>query len=41
MLIKFVYGTKLGGTANTLEDGNKIQNDLNRLERWVKTTESN
>ena len=36
MLIKFADDTKLGGTANTLEDRNKIQSDLDRLERWAE-----
>uniref|UniRef100_A0A803TK60 Reverse transcriptase domain-containing protein n=1 Tax=Anolis carolinensis TaxID=28377 RepID=A0A803TK60_ANOCA len=37
MIIKFVDDTKLGGIANTPEDRSRIQNDLNRLERWVET----
>ena len=28
--------TKLGGIANTLEDRNKIQNDLDRLQQWAE-----
>ena len=32
-LIKFADDTKLGGIANTLEDRNKLQSDLERLER--------
>ena len=35
IFIKFVHDTKLGGIANTLEDRNKIQKDLDRLERWA------
>ena len=31
-LIKFADDTKLGGIANTLEDRNKLQSDLDRLE---------
>uniref|UniRef100_A0A8D0LA43 Ankyrin repeat and death domain containing 1B n=1 Tax=Sphenodon punctatus TaxID=8508 RepID=A0A8D0LA43_SPHPU len=37
MLIKFADDTKLGGIANTLEDRNKIQNDLHKLENWAET----
>ena len=37
MLIKFADDTKLGGIANTLEDRNKIQNDLDRMEHWAKS----
>ena len=33
MLVKFADDTKLGGIANTLEDRNKIQNDLDRMEQ--------
>ena len=33
-LIKFADDTKLGGIASTLEDRNKLQSDLDRLERW-------
>ena len=36
MLIKFADDTKLGGIANTLEDRNKLQCDLDRLERWAE-----
>ena len=36
MLIKSVDDTKLAGIANTLEDRNNIQNDLNRLEHWAE-----
>ena len=35
-LIKFADDTKLGGIANTLEDRNKLQCDLDRLERWAE-----
>ena len=37
MLIEFVDGTKLVRIANTLEDRNKIQNNLDRLEDWAET----
>ena len=36
MLIKSADNTKLGRIANTLEDRNKIQNDLDRLEHGSK-----
>ena len=36
MLIRFADDTKLGGIANTLEDRNKLQSDLDRLERWAE-----
>uniref|UniRef100_A0A803T2T7 Reverse transcriptase domain-containing protein n=1 Tax=Anolis carolinensis TaxID=28377 RepID=A0A803T2T7_ANOCA len=36
-IIKFADDTKLGGTANTPEDRSRIQNDLDRLERWAET----
>ena len=36
MLVKFEDDTKLGGIANTLEDRNKIQNDLDRMEHWAE-----
>uniref|UniRef100_A0A803THV8 Reverse transcriptase domain-containing protein n=1 Tax=Anolis carolinensis TaxID=28377 RepID=A0A803THV8_ANOCA len=36
-IIKFADDTKLGGIANTPEDRSRIQNDLNRLERWAET----
>ena len=36
MLVKFANDTKLSGLANTLEDRNKIQNDLDRLEHWAE-----
>ncbi|CAM5094356.1 unnamed protein product [Natator depressus] len=34
ILIKFVDNTKLGGVASALEDRIKIQNDLDKLEKW-------
>uniref|UniRef100_A0A803SSX5 Reverse transcriptase domain-containing protein n=1 Tax=Anolis carolinensis TaxID=28377 RepID=A0A803SSX5_ANOCA len=34
MIIKFPDDTKLGGIANTPEDRSRIQNELNKLERW-------
>ena len=37
MLAKFADDTKLGGIANNLEDRNKIQNDLDRMEHWTKS----
>ena len=36
MLIKFADDTKLDGIANTLEDRNKLQSDIDRLEHWAK-----
>uniref|UniRef100_A0A803TBS9 Reverse transcriptase domain-containing protein n=1 Tax=Anolis carolinensis TaxID=28377 RepID=A0A803TBS9_ANOCA len=36
-IIKFADDTKLGGITKTPEDRNRIQNDLNRLERWAET----
>uniref|UniRef100_A0A803TCK4 Reverse transcriptase domain-containing protein n=1 Tax=Anolis carolinensis TaxID=28377 RepID=A0A803TCK4_ANOCA len=36
-IIKFTDDTKLGGITNTPEDRSRIQNDLNRLERWAET----
>uniref|UniRef100_A0A803T9P9 Reverse transcriptase domain-containing protein n=1 Tax=Anolis carolinensis TaxID=28377 RepID=A0A803T9P9_ANOCA len=36
-IIKFADNTKLGGIANTPEDRSRIQNDLDRLERWAET----
>uniref|UniRef100_A0A803T570 Reverse transcriptase domain-containing protein n=1 Tax=Anolis carolinensis TaxID=28377 RepID=A0A803T570_ANOCA len=36
-IIKFADDTKLGGRANTPEDTSRIQNDLDRLERWAET----
>uniref|UniRef100_A0A674JM42 Reverse transcriptase domain-containing protein n=1 Tax=Terrapene triunguis TaxID=2587831 RepID=A0A674JM42_9SAUR len=33
-LIKFADDTKLGGVASALEDRIKIQNDLDKLEKW-------
>ena len=38
MLVKSAVDTKLSRIANTLEDRNNIQNDLDRMEHW---TESN
>uniref|UniRef100_A0A803TGS1 Reverse transcriptase domain-containing protein n=1 Tax=Anolis carolinensis TaxID=28377 RepID=A0A803TGS1_ANOCA len=35
--IKFADDTKLGGIANTPEDRSRIQNNLDRLERWAET----
>uniref|UniRef100_A0A803TIG3 Reverse transcriptase domain-containing protein n=1 Tax=Anolis carolinensis TaxID=28377 RepID=A0A803TIG3_ANOCA len=35
-IIKFADDTKLGGIANTPEDRSRIQNDLDRLERWTE-----
>ena len=35
-LIRFADNTKLGGIANTLEARNKLQSDLDRLERWAE-----
>ena len=34
MLVRFLDDTKLGAIINTLEDRNKIQNDLDTLEHW-------
>ena len=36
MLVKFADDTKLSAIANTLEDRNKIQNDLDRLDNWAE-----
>uniref|UniRef100_A0A803T1G7 Reverse transcriptase domain-containing protein n=1 Tax=Anolis carolinensis TaxID=28377 RepID=A0A803T1G7_ANOCA len=36
-IIKFADDAKLGGIANTPEERSRIQNDLNRLERWAET----
>ena len=36
MTVKFVDDTTLGGTANTLEIRNKIQNYLDRQEHWAE-----
>uniref|UniRef100_A0A803TZL7 Reverse transcriptase domain-containing protein n=1 Tax=Anolis carolinensis TaxID=28377 RepID=A0A803TZL7_ANOCA len=36
-IIKFADDTKLGGIANTPENRSRIQNDLDRLERWAET----
>ena len=41
MLVRFVDDTKLGGIANILEERNKIQNDLNRLEHWAENMRFN
>lgn len=35
VLIKFADDTKLGGTTSILEDGIRIQNDLDKLEKWT------
>ena len=37
LLVKFADDKKLGGIANTLEDRNKIQNDLDRMEHWAES----
>ena len=37
MLVKSADDTKLGGIPNTLEDRNKIQNDLDRMEHWAES----
>lgn len=34
-LIKFADDTKLGGTTSILEDRIRIQNDLDKLEKWT------
>uniref|UniRef100_A0A803T8E9 Reverse transcriptase domain-containing protein n=1 Tax=Anolis carolinensis TaxID=28377 RepID=A0A803T8E9_ANOCA len=36
-IIKFADDTKLGGIANTPEERSRIQNNLDRLERWAET----
>ena len=36
MIIKFADNTKLNKIANALEDRNKIQNDLDRMEDWAE-----
>lgn len=36
LLIRFADDTKMAGIANTLEDRNKIQNGLERLEHWAE-----
>uniref|UniRef100_A0A670KJT9 Reverse transcriptase domain-containing protein n=1 Tax=Podarcis muralis TaxID=64176 RepID=A0A670KJT9_PODMU len=41
ILIKFADDTKLGGVANTPEDRITLQNDLDRLENWAKTSKMN
>ena len=38
MLIKCVDDTKLGRMANTLQDRNKIQKDLDSLEHWAENS---
>lgn len=40
-LIKFVDDTKVGGDASTSEDGIRIQNYLNTLEKWLKLARQN
>lgn len=35
VLIKFADDTKLGGTTSILEDRIRIQNDLDKLEKWT------
>ncbi|XP_077161330.1 exosome complex component RRP4 isoform X2 [Paroedura picta] len=35
LLIKFADDTKLGGLANTLEDRDRVQRDLNTMEKWA------
>uniref|UniRef100_K7EWB1 Reverse transcriptase domain-containing protein n=1 Tax=Pelodiscus sinensis TaxID=13735 RepID=K7EWB1_PELSI len=37
-LIKFADDTKLGGVATALEDRVKIQNDLDKLEKWSEVS---
>ena len=36
MPVKFVDVIKVGGIANTLEERNKILNDLDRMEHWAE-----
>uniref|UniRef100_A0A8D0DX11 Reverse transcriptase domain-containing protein n=1 Tax=Salvator merianae TaxID=96440 RepID=A0A8D0DX11_SALMN len=36
-LIKFADDTKLGGVANTREEKERIQKDLDKLEQWAET----
>ena len=36
ILIRSEDGTELGGIVNTLEDRNKLQSDLDRLEHWAE-----
>ncbi|XP_077198561.1 neural cell adhesion molecule 2 isoform X8 [Paroedura picta] len=35
LLIKFADNTKLGGLANTPEDRDRVQRDLNTMEKWA------
>ncbi|CAM5146515.1 unnamed protein product [Natator depressus] len=37
-LIKFADNTNLGGVASALEDRIKIQNDLDKLEKWYEVS---
>ena len=37
MFVKFADDTKMCRIANTLEDRNKIQNDLDRMEHWAES----
>ena len=37
MLVKFADDSKLGGIVNTLEDRNKVQNDLDRMKHFTKS----
>ena len=37
MLVRFADDTKFGGIANTLQDRNNIQNDLDRIEHWAES----
>ena len=37
VLVKITDDTKLGRIANTLEDRNKIQNDIDRIEHWAES----
>ena len=37
MLVKFADDTEVGRIANTLEDRNKIQKDLDRMEHWAES----
>ena len=36
-LVKFADDTKLGGLANSLEATKVIQEDINRIQKWVET----
>ncbi|CAM4569741.1 unnamed protein product [Caretta caretta] len=40
-LIKFAKDTKLGGVASALEDRIKMQNDLDKLEKWSEVNRMN